>query len=249
MSKKKKAPDNSAKIHQRDKIRDLIQIREFPWTPRQQQLIDLILNKETKIVFVEGPAGTAKTLIAVYAGLRLLNEKKVSEILYVRTIIESASKGLGSLPGESCQKFEPFLMPFRDKLDELLSAADANNLVNDNRVRGIPVNYLRGASTNTAFFHADESQNFTFKELVTLITRIGNFSRMVLTGDTAQSDLNGKSGLRPMIDLFDNPESKDNGIHVFRLDKSDIMRSGVVKFIVERLEKYKEINDSFKNSV
>lgn len=238
MSRKKtKEKDVSPKVPQRDKLKDELTIFERDdLTEKQKAFIELLNNKDTKIVFVNGPAGTSKTFLSVYCGLHQLSQKKISDIIYIRTIIESAGKSLGSLPGEIDEKFGPFMMPLLDKLEELLPKADINALVKDERVKAIPINYLRGASFNAKFLLADEAQNFTFQELTTLITRYGKFSKLVIIGDTRQSDIGDKSGFGRFCKLFDDDASRKNGIHYFEFDKSDIVRSELLKFIVEKIE-------------
>jgi phosphate starvation-inducible PhoH-like protein len=170
------------------------------------------------------------------AGLMLLNKHSVSDILYVRSIAESASKSLGSLPGTQEEKIMPFLMPMIEKLDELLPKDEVTRLVKEERVAGTPINYLRGASFNARFILADESQNLTKKELTTLVTRLGQFSKMVVAGDKEQSDINGQSGFAHFFDLFNDEESRENGIHCFAFTKDDIVRSGILRYIIGRLE-------------
>ena len=228
--------DASPKIFQRDKIKDSFMIREFQWTPKQKEFIDLVLNKETKMIFVDGVAGTGKTLLSVYCALQLINQKRVSELIFCRSIIESASKSLGSLPGEFFEKFKPFILPLEDKLHELLPKEEVAKLFKEQRVIPMPINFLRGASYNAKVIIGEEVQNFSFKELTTLITRLGEFSKMILIGDSRQSDLNGRSGFPTMFQLFDNIESRQNGIFTFKFGTEDVMRSGVLKFILEKLE-------------
>ncbi len=230
--------DKSKFVGQRDKLSKTLDIHyQYPITDKQRQLLDIILDKNTKVVFVSGPAGTAKTLIGVYAGLLLLNDKKVSDFLYVRSVIESASKSLGALPGELLAKFEPYVMPLNDKLSEMLAKPDIEYLHKDKRVEGIPINFLRGSSHNVKYILADESQNFTTKELTTLITRLGQFSKMVICGDPMQSDVNGSSGFAKMADLFNDQESRAHGIHYFSFTRDDIVRSQILRYIMERLER------------
>lgn len=237
-----KAPDATTKdksvwVPQGSKIDFSLDIRERnDLTPKQRQLIDLILDKETKVVFINGPAGTSKTFIALYCGLKALQDRRVSHISYVRTIIESASKSLGSLPGDEKLKMEPFLMPLVEKLDEFLPTIQKDRLLKENRVKGIPVNYLRGASLNAQYIVVDESQNLTRKEMTTTITRLGQFSKMIFVGDDSQSDINGSSGFMPLFDLFNDESSRKEGIHCFSFTKNDIVRSGVLRYICERLE-------------
>jgi phosphate starvation-inducible PhoH-like protein len=229
--------DKSSYIHQNDKLRfDIHVTQRHDLTENQQKLIDLILDKKTKMVFVSGPAGTSKTFLAVYAGLLLLQKRSMSDILYIRSIAESASKSLGSLPGEMDDKLSPFLMPLRDKLDELLPRPDVDKLLKEKRVEALPIGYLRGASFNARFIISDESQNLDRKELTTLVTRLGEFSKMIVLGDASQSDINGKSGFMTFFDTFNDETSRQNGIHCFSFTKDDIVRSGILRYIVERLE-------------
>lgn len=237
MSKKK---DCSPVVSQRNKLKETLKIKKYEWTPKQQDFINLALDKKSKIIFLNGPAGTAKTFLGVYVGLELVagENKRLSDILYVRTVVESASKGLGYLPGEFEDKFAPFLMPLEDKLMEFISPADINKLKvkGDERITAIPINYLRGASFNARFILADESQNFDFKELTTLITRLGKFSKMIICGDTRQSDINGKSGFKKMFDVFNTEDSREHGIFCVEFGPEDVMRSEEVKFILEKLD-------------
>jgi phosphate starvation-inducible PhoH-like protein len=92
-------------------------------------------------------------------------------------------------------------------------------------------------SWNATVIVADEAQNMTKKELITLITRVGEFSKLYVCGDPDQSDINGKSGFSAVMNIFDDQESRDNGIHIFKFDEEDIVRSGLVKYILKKLKK------------
>lgn len=229
--------DQSPYVHQRDKVNWNLSIRERnDWTEKQRALIELILDKETKVLFLKGVAGTAKTFCSIYCGLHLLNQRRISDLVYVRSIIESASRSLGSLPGESSNKMQPFLMPLFDKLSELLPDGDIKKLNAEDRIKGIPINFLRGASLNAQYIIIDEAQNLDYKELTTAITRLGKYSKIIICGDPDQSDLNGRSGFLPMFDLFDDESSREQGIFCLSLTKDDIVRSGILRYIIERIE-------------
>jgi len=235
--KNKKAKDTSVKVPQKEKIKDSLTIFERDdLTEKQRQFIALAMDKETKIIFVNGPAGTSKTFLAVYCGLHLLNNKTVSDLLYFRTVVESASKSLGSLPGELDAKFGPYTGPLHDKLEELLPKAEVQRLAKDHRIEAQPVNYLRGASFNAKFLLADEAQNFTYEELTTLVTRFGRFSKMIVVGDTRQSDIGNRSGFNAFFKTFNDKDSKEHGIHTFEFGEEDIVRSELLKFIVKKIE-------------
>lgn len=251
MARKKtvgKSEDESPKVYQRDKINKALTITERKdLTEKQKAFLDLALDKKTQIMFIRGPAGTSKTFLAVMAALELLNLKKVSELLYVRSIAESASRTLGSLPGEIDDKFKPFIMPLLDKLDELLPQGDIKYLQNDNRIRAIPINYLRGSNLNAQVIIADEAQNFDRKELTTLITRMGKFSKMFICGDPMQSDINGRSGFNAFYDIFKDKESEEHGIFCIEFTKEDIVRSGIVQYVIEKLEEVVKKEPMFPN--
>lgn len=231
MSKK----DTSPRISQRNKISEDFNIKQFNWTNRQKQIIEVLQDKHARIVFLEGPAGSSKTLLSAYIALEYLKQKRISDIIYVRTVVESASKSLGFMPGELSDKFKPFLAPLEEKLDELLDRPAIDKLLKDERIVAIPVNHLRGHSFNCKFIIADEVQNYTHKEIITLITRIGRFSKMILCGDSFQSDINGKSGLQDIINIFSDEDSIKNGIVSLKLTEEDIMRDEIVKFIVRKI--------------
>lgn len=233
----KEVKDSSPHVHQRDKIGFDLDIKHrSDLTDRQKEFIDLVLDKKSKMIFVKGPAGTSKTYVSILAGLILLQARRMSDIIYIRSIAESASKDLGSLPGEIGSKISPFLMPLMDKLDELLPKAQVDRLIKEERVHGLPINYVRGASYAAKVVVADEAQNLNESELTTLISRIGEYSKFILCGDPFQSDIGRKTGFMNLYNLFNDDESKENGIFTFEFTKEDIVRSGVLRYIMEKLE-------------
>jgi phosphate starvation-inducible PhoH-like protein len=237
---KPQTKDTSPKVHQREKIDYTLNLRGLEWTEKQKAFINLATDKDTKIIFLSGPAGTSKSILAVYSALELLNQKRVSDIIYVRTIVESAMQSMGTLPGDADQKLQFFVSVLNDKLEELLPAGDIKRLHTDERVKGMPVNYLRGASYNAKVVIVDEAQNANFSELLTSLTRIGKFTKYFILGDPMQTDLKHKeqSGFRAMFDLFNDQDSQDQGIYCVEFTKDDIMRSEILKFIIDKVEKY-----------
>lgn len=207
-------------------------------TEKQKIFLALALGEETNIMFVSGPAGSTKTYMAVYAALRHLSANDDLDMFYVRTVIESADKGLGALPGSVEEKINPYMAPLEDKLMEMLpqNKTVRRELIDSGRIQAMPINFLRGASWKDKVVVADEAQNFTFKELTTLITRLGHNSKLFICGDFMQSDINGKSGYADMFNLFKDKESQDNGIHCFSFNKNDILRSELQKYIIGKLE-------------
>ena len=189
------------------------------------------------MIFVSGPAGTSKTYISVYCSLLLLNQKKMSDLIYIRSAVESSDSKLGFLPGEMSDKMEPYLQPLFDKLLELIPSQDLDYLKMDERISSIPVGFLRGLNWNAKCIIADEAQNMSFKEILTLITRVGQFSKIFVLGDPDQSDINGKSGFKKTVDIFNDAESREQGIRVFEFTEDDIVRSGLVQYIIKKIKK------------
>lgn len=229
--------DKSQFVYQRDKLENPLAIR-YPYeiTPKQQQLLDILLDKESKIIFISGPAGTGKTLLATYAGLTLLNSKRMSDIVFVRSLVESSSKSMGYLKGSIEEKFGPYAGPLNDKLSELLPKKDIEYLTNGQRITNLPINFARGSSFNVKYILGDEMQNLDTAELLTLLTRLGKFSKLVLCGDADQSDIGRKSGFMKFFDLFNDEPSRDRGIHCFSFTREDIVRNGLLKYVIERYE-------------
>jgi len=229
--------DKSHIIPQRSKLKGLLKLYQRDLTEKQKEFLTLAASKTTKIMFVSGPAGTSKTFLAVFHALTMINEKRVSDLVYIRSAVESADAKLGFLPGEADEKLAPYIQPLLDKMSEMLPKGDIDILLKEERVTGIPVGFLRGLNWNAKVIIADEAQNMTFKELFTLITRTGEFSKVFILGDPEQSDINGKSGFIKMLGHLDDEESRANGIHVFRFTEDDIVRSGLVQFIIRKIRK------------
>ena len=232
--------DTSPQIFQRDKTKEKFDIKELSWTAKQREFIDLALNKDTRILLINGPAGSAKTLLSVYCSLRLLNDKRISDILYLRSAVESADKTLGYLPGSEPEKMFYFNLPFFDKLEELLSTGDLQRLQKEERINTYAINFCRGLSWNAKAIIIDEALNMSQREIVTALTRLGQFTRCFLLADTSQTDLNNgkRGGMEKVFNLLSDDNSKKFGIYTFSFTEDDILRSELVKFLVK---KFKEL--------
>ena len=217
-----------------------IKLKKISLTDKQKQLLKIIFDNDSKIIFISGPAGTSKTYVAIYGALQLYNMKNERGITYVRTIAESGEKSLGALPGEMAEKINPYMMPMNEKLDELLIPGQASIVKEKEIVKGMPINYLRGASWRDEIVIADESQNFTFKELTTLMTRLGRGSKLIICGDPMQSDINGKSGFADMYSVFNDEDSREKGIHTFHFGAEDIQRSEILKYVITKIQTNKK---------
>jgi phosphate starvation-inducible PhoH-like protein len=236
---KKRLPPGAAEVYPDNG--SSLKIKSRRLTSNQLKLLKLSLEDRSKVIFVSGPAGSTKTYMAVYSALKEIRKNNELDLLYVRTAIESAEKNLGFLPGDVEDKFNPYMAPLEDKLLEILgnneSPSALESLMRSGRIRAMPVNFLRGASWVNKIIVADEAQNFTFNELVTLITRIGENCKLFICGDLMQSDINGKSGFGAMIKAFNDEESRAHGIHCFEFSEEDICRSEILKFIIRKIKK------------
>jgi hypothetical protein len=206
---------------------------------KQEECQCILIDDESHLYLTNDYIVTHNTYMSVYAAINLLGKDTNKEIIYVRSIAESAEKGLGSLPGEADHKFEPFVTPLWEKIDEMVSEEHAVWLKKSELLSAKPINYLRGASWADKLIVADEAQNFSYKELVTLITRIGENSKMFICGDFMQADVKS-SGFKQMFNLFNDQESEENGIFCYEFDNNDIYRSGILKFIITKLQQDKD---------
>lgn len=212
--------------------------QKFQLKQTHQNIIDTINDEHTKMVFVDGPAGSAKSYMGVYCALMALKNKTVDKIYYIRSIVESASKQIGSLPGEIDNKFLPWTMPLIEKVSELTNKYVSDNLFASGMLVGMPVNFTRGLTFNRSFVIIDEFQNLTVAEMVTLLTRFGRKSKYVVLGDSSQADIGKTTCIDRILKCFDNDESIKNNIHAYSLTKDDIVRSEILKFIVAQLERH-----------
>jgi phosphate starvation-inducible PhoH-like protein len=242
-AKPKTGADKSPYVAQNTKLDKPLAIGELPWTARQQKFIELAMDKKVKVIFVEGPAGSSKTMLAIYCALQLLNLKRVSDLVLVRTAVESADASLGFLPGSLDDKFGVYTTPFYDKLNELLPTSQIAMLEKENRLIEMPINFARGLHWAAKCVIFDETQNASQKEIKTFLTRIGEFSKVFVLGDSLQSDLpKNKSGsFDKMFKWFEAPENKEffesEGVYTFRLTEEDIVRSQLVKFFIKEFQK------------
>ena len=210
--------------------------RDFDFTVKQKKIIERLISERTNVVFLSGPAGCTKTYLSIYAALRLLQENVAESLMYIRTVVESGDRNVGTLPGSHEEKLMPYSMPLDDKLFEILKPQTYTHIKNQKDIiECIPVNYLRGRNWEDKIVVFDEAQNATFKELTTALTRIGENTKLFICGDAMQSDINGKSGFSEMMSLFTNQDASEHGIYCYEFDESDIKRSPLVRYIVETI--------------
>lgn len=230
--------DCSLHVTQRPKISFSLNIKErTDLTDKQKKIFEVAANKNTKCVFIDGLYGSSKSYLAVMSSLKLLNAKKVDEIIFIRNPVESSTTGkIGFIPGTSEEKMAPYNAILFDKLEEMLSESDIARLKKDNRISCHPVGFVRGRSWNCKAVIVDEASSMTWDDLFLILTRCGEFTRIFFIGDSVnQNDIGAKSGFRKMFNLFNDQESKDFGIHCFELrEYSDIVRSGLLRFVMEK---------------
>lgn len=226
------------RVPQRDKLKKPLALKPFPWKENHKKFLEIARDNQSQIVLVSGPAGTGKSILAVYAALELLNLKKVSDIIYIRSAVESTEARLGFLPGDVEQKLHFFNMPFYDKLEEILDKPSIELLRKEQRISFHPLGYSRGMSWNAKCIILDEAQNSSIKEIITVLTRLGEKSKCFVLADPMQTDLqNGKrGGFVRTAELFRDAESAGHGIKEVTFTKDDIVRSELVKFLISKFE-------------
>ena len=208
----------------------VLKIRKKSVVPRnlgQRRFLDLILKHD--LVFGIGPAGTGKTFLAMIAALNSLLEGKVQRIVLARPAVE-AGEALGFLPGDLEEKLLPYLRPLYDAMDEVLGPVEARKLVETGVVEIAPLAYMRGRTLGKCFALLDEAQNTTRSQMMMFLTRLGEGSKMVVTGDLTQIDLppREESGLVEARRLL----KKVSGLHFHEFDHDDVVRHPLVSAII-----------------
>ena len=189
--------------------------------------------KRNDVTFSIGPAGTGKTFMAVAFAVSALTSKEVDRIVLCRPAVE-AGENLGFLPGDLKEKVDPYLAPFYDSLGEMISISKYKPLIADKVIEIIPLAFMRGRTLNNAFMILDEAQNATKTQMKMFLTRLGNNSKAIITGDITQIDLPNavKSGLVEVVDLLKNIE----GIGFAHLTSKDVVRHKLVREIIDAYE-------------
>ncbi len=190
--------------------------------------------QKNDIVFGIGPAGTGKTYLAVAAALKLLQDKAVEKVILTRPAVE-AGEALGFLPGDLQEKLLPYLRPLYDAMYDMIGPEETARLMERQIIEIAPLAYMRGRTLSNAFIILDEAQNTTMEQMMMFLTRLGENSRMIVTGDITQIDLprNKKSGLKGAVEILDGIE----GIKLFHFDAGDVVRHPLVTKIVNAYEK------------
>lgn len=185
--------------------------------------------QRSDIVFASGAAGTGKTFLSVAYAINLLSEGKVERIIITRPVVE-AGESLGYLPGDFKEKISPYMRPVYDALYSLLSSDIILRYTEEGKIEVAPLAYMRGRTLSKAFIILDEAQNTTVSQMKMFLSRIGEKSKAVITGDVSQSDLpsNVESGLENALKILKGI----SGISFHHFDKKDVIRHHLVSEIL-----------------
>ena len=194
----------------------------------QYKYMDLIQN--STITFGIGPAGTGKTLLAVAAAVKMYSDQKIKKIVLTRPAVEAGER-LGYLPGDLSQKIDPYLVPLFDSLEYFFGNETLAHLLEKRNIEIVPLAYMRGRTLNNACIILDEAQNATMSQIKMFLTRLGENSKIIITGDESQVDLYSKdnSGLKKTRKIL----SKIEEITVMEFQNTDIVRNPIVSKILE----------------
>ncbi|OVE81515.1 hypothetical protein BVY03_03545 [bacterium K02(2017)] len=238
---------DSVRVCQQDQTADLksILLKEpiisakkkiYPRTLGQKKYVDAI--KKFDLVFGVGPAGTGKTYLAMAVGIDKLIKGNIDRIILTRPAVEAGEK-LGFLPGNLSEKVDPYLRPMMDALHEMVEYERAEKYVASGQIEIAPIAFMRGRTLNDSYVILDEAQNCTREQMKMFLTRIGENSTAVVTGDITQIDLprDSKSGLIQVLRLLNNIDE----ISIHQFDTSDVVRHPLVAKIIGAYERDKII--------
>jgi phosphate starvation-inducible PhoH-like protein len=186
---------------------------------------------ENDIIFCTGPSGCGKSFIASGIAAQKLHNEQTDNIIITRPLVCSG-KEIGSLPGELNEKISPYLLPMKENIKHFLGRAYYGQYENENRIKYLPLEVMRGSTFNDSYMILDEAQNCSLDQIKMFITRMGENSKVLINGDIKQTDIRGSSGLAECIHKLRGVE----GVAVCELDRSDIQRNGILGRILNALE-------------
>jgi len=204
----------------------------YPKTKNQESFIKQLQSKD--VIFAVGPAGTGKTYLAVAYGVSLFVQGKISRLILSRPAVEAGER-LGFLPGDMKEKIDPYLRPLYDALYEMMPGEEIDRKMLNNNIEIAPLAFMRGRTLNKSFIILDEAQNTLPTQMKMFLTRLGQDSKMVITGDLSQKDLpdNSKSGMQDAMEKLE--KIKDIGF--VHLNSSDVCRHTLVEKIINAYDK------------
>lgn len=216
-----------------------LMFQPWDWTEKQQELIDVMTNHHTNAVFVEGPAGTGKSVCAMYSALQLLTNRTIEKIVYIRSVVESSQAHLGYLPGDKSAKVQEWFQTAFEACSNFLTPDELKVLEKKGQIEFAPISFLRGRNFKNCVIIVEECQNISYKEHLTILTRCADNCRIFLMGDSYQTDIKEKDQFKKVYERLMEQDAIDHNIHVRFFSAEDIKRSELVKFLVEKLDIYK----------
>lgn len=203
-------------------------------TPRQVHYVEALRDENIDLIFGVGPAGTGKTFLAVAAAVEALKQERVDKIIVTRPAVEAGEK-LGYLPGDLAEKVDPYLQPIWDAFRSQMNENDLKARRERRQIEVAPLAFMRGRTLSNAFVIVDEAQNATILQMKMVLTRLGEGSRMVVTGDPSQIDLvrPDQSGLSHAIHILGDV----TGVEIIRFAVQDVVRHRLVAKIVEAYQR------------
>ena len=212
-------------------------------TQTQAEYLEAIENNS--VIFGIGPAGTGKTYLAVAKAVEMIQEGRIEKIIISRPAVE-AGENLGFLPGTMQEKIDPYLRPIYDALHEMMDPAQIAQRLADDSIEIAPLAFMRGRTLSNAMVVLDEAQNTTANQMKMILTRIGENSKMIVTGDVTQTDIpkGAKSGLIDAMQVL--PEIDE--IEFVKFNEKDVVRSKIAKAIVAAYEKRDHITEKYNNT-
>lgn len=219
-----------------------------PKTENQRTYYNYLASKNSSIVIATGPAGTGKTLLACSSAIQQLKNNEIEKIILTRPVV-SVEEEIGFLPGNLAQKMDPWTRPIFDIFNEYYLMSEVTNMIKNGVIEISPLGFMRGRTFKKSCIIADEMQNSSPNQMFMLLTRIGDKSKMVITGDLAQSDRQVNNGLKDLIMKYKKNENNIENIHLVELNNADIKRSKLVETVIQMYDtQVQDINkESFKN--
>jgi phosphate starvation-inducible PhoH-like protein len=218
------APQNMPQKKQR--------VHVTPRNPNQEEYLSKLLDHSKNIVFALGPAGTGKTLIACQVGIKLFKEGLVDKIVVTRPAV-SVDEEHGFLPGTLEQKMAPWTRPIFDVLSEYYYSREIENMIREGIIEISPLAYMRGRTFKDSYIIADEMQNATPNQMKMLLTRLGENSKMVVTGDLRQADKLEDNGLLDFCSRLEDNSQRLKLLDIVKFDNRDIERHNAVKEVLK----------------
>jgi len=198
-------------------------------TDNQKDYIRAIV--ESDVVICTGPAGTGKSFVAAGIAAQHLHQKRIDQVIVTRPLVCSG-KDIGALPGDVGEKIKPYLTPMEESLKHFLGQAYYGLYANERKIRFEPLEVMRGATFHDSYMILDEAQNCTLDQIKMFITRMGENSKVIINGDTRQTDIRGMSGLQTCLERLESVES----VSIIELTYEDIQRNSMIGEILQALE-------------